>query len=153
MSCSYYTFRQGDYYCNKKGDYVNEDVYWKYCRNYDYSDCPIYKGDTSGGCYLTSACMYAKGLSDDCYELQTLRNYRDGWLKLSEEGKQLVEQYYSIAPKIVSAINETKDSKSVYEMIYEKMVKPCVQFIEEKEYNKALALYRQMTLKLEKEYC
>ena len=117
VSCSYYTFRQGDYYCNKKGDYVNEDVYWKYCRNYDYSDCPIYKGDTSGGCYLTSACMYAKGLSDDCYELQTLRNYRDGWLKLSEEGKQFVEQYYSIAPKIVSAINETKDSKSVYEML------------------------------------
>ena len=52
MSCSYYTFRQGDYYCTKKSDYVNEDVYYKYCRNWDYSDCPVYKGDTSGGCYL-----------------------------------------------------------------------------------------------------
>ena len=31
MSCSYYTFRQGDYYCTKKSDYVNEDVYYKYC--------------------------------------------------------------------------------------------------------------------------
>ena len=82
MSCSYYTFRQGDYYCTKKSDYVNEDVYYKYCRNWDYSDCPVYKGDTSGGCYLTSACMYSKGLPDDCYELETLRNFRDTWLNI-----------------------------------------------------------------------
>ena len=80
MSCSYYTFRQGDYYCTKKSDYVNEDVYYKYCRNWDYSDCPVYKGDTSGGCYLTSACMYSKGLPDDCYELETQK-----WLKSSQD--------------------------------------------------------------------
>lgn len=153
MSCSYYTFRQGDYYCTKKGDYVNEDVYYKYCRNWDYSDCPIYKGDSSGGCYLTSACMYAKGLPDDCYELETLRHFRDTWLKNSKEGNQVVKQYYEIAPKIVSAINDTKDSKAVYEMLYEKMVKPCVVFIEQKRYQEALELYRNMTLKLEKEYC
>lgn len=153
MSCSYYVFRQGDYYCTKKSDYVNSDVYYKYCRNYDYADCPIYKGDSSGGCYLTSACMYAKGLPDDCYELETLRRYRDTWLKSSEEGAAVIKQYYEIAPKIVSAINETKDSKTVYEMLYEKMVKPCVAFIEQGKYEETLQLYRGMTLQLEREYC
>ena len=153
MSCSYYTFRQGDYYCSKKGDYVNSDVYYKYCRNYDYSDCPIYKGDTSGGCYLTSACMCSKGLPDDCHELETLRRFRDGWLKDSENGVAAIQKYYVLAPKIVSAINETMDSKSAYEMIYDKMVRPCVEFIEQGKNTEALELYKNMTLELEREYC
>lgn len=153
MSCSYYTFRQNDYYCTKKGDYVNSDVYYKYCRNWDYADCPIYKGDTSGGCYLTSACMYAKSLEDNCYELETLRHFRDTWLKQTADGEALIKKYYEVAPKIVSAINETMDSKSIYEMIYEKMVRPCVEFIEQKEFEKALELYKSMTLQLEEEYC
>lgn len=153
MSCSYYTFRQGDYYCTKKSDYVNEDVYYKYCRNWDYSDCPVYKGDTSGGCYLTSACMYSKGLPDDCYELETLRNFRDTWLKNSEEGQEIIKEYYEVAPKIVSAINETKESKKVYDMLYEKMVQPCVKLIEQKKYKETVHLYRSMTMQLKEEYC
>lgn len=153
MSCSYYTFRQGDYYCTKKGDYVNSDIYYKYCRNYDYRDCPIYKGDSSGGCYLTSACMYAKELPDNCYELEVLRNYRDTWLKNEKEGSCLICRYYEIAPKIVSAINETVNSKDIYERLYETMIKPCVKFIEEGKNKEALELYRDMTLQLEKEYC
>lgn len=152
MSCSYYTFRQNDYYCMKKKDYVNSDVYQKYCKNYDYADCPIYKDDPSGGCYLTSACMLAKGLPDNCYELETLRHYRDTWLMSSEEGRNIIQQYYEIAPKIVSSINDSENSKAVYEMLYDKMVMPCVRLIEEKKYRETMELYRDMTLKLEKRY-
>ena len=97
--------------------------------------------------------MYAKGLPDNCYELETLRHFRDTWLKGSEEGQAVIKKYYEIAPKIVSAINETKDSKSIYEMLYEKMVKPCVEFIEQGKYQETLELYRNMTLQLEREYC
>ena len=153
MSCSYYTFRQGDYYCTKKGDYVNSDVYSKYCRNYDYADCPIYKGDRSGGCYLTSACMYSKDLPDDCYELETLRHFRDTWLSETEKGKEIIKMYYEIAPKIVSSINDKPNSKSVYDMIYKKMVLPCVKLIEKQKYNETVELYRSMTLELQKTYC
>jgi hypothetical protein len=153
MSCKFYTFRQGDYYCIKKEDYVDSDWYYKYCRNYDYDDCPIYKDEPSGGCYLTSACIESKGLPDDCYELETLRQYRDTWLKSSEKGEAVIKQYYEIAPKIVSAINETEDSKSIYETIYEKMVKPCVTLIQQKKYQEAFELYCNITLQLEKEYC
>lgn len=154
MSCKFYTFRQGDYYCIKAEDYVDSDWYFKYCRNYDYDDCPIYKEESSsGGCYLTTACMQAKRLPDNCYELETLRNFRDTWLKSSEEGQAIIKRYYEIAPKIVSAINDTKDSKAVYDMLYDKMVKPCVEFIEQKKYQETLELYRSMTLQLEKEYC
>ena len=33
--------------------------------------------DNDSGCFLTTACIRAKGLPDDCMELQTLRAYRD----------------------------------------------------------------------------
>lgn len=136
MSCSYYTFRQGDYYCTKKSDYVNEDVYYKYCRNWDYSDCPVYKGDTSGGCYLTSACMYSKGLPDDCYELETLRNFRDTWLKNSEEGREIIKEYYEVAPKIVSAINETKESKKFMTCCMKRWFNPVLNSLNRKNIKK-----------------
>lgn len=160
MSCSYYeskgswSWGGGDYYCHKKQDYINSDIYYKYCRSYSYDECPIYKGgSSSGGCYLTSACVYAKGLPDDCYELQTLRFFRDSWLNRTETGRNEIKKYYDIAPRIVSRINETDDKKNTYEMIYEKMVKPCVRFIEQKQYQETLELYRNMTLLLEEKYC
>ena len=161
MSCSYYENKGGssffsgfEPYCHKKGDYINSDVYDKYCKNYNYDECPIYKGNaSSGGCYLTSACMVSKGLADNCYELETLRNYRDTWLKSTEEGLSVIAEYYAIAPKIVGAIDKRNDSNSIYDMLYEKMVLPCVKFIEEKRYQETLELYRRMTLELREEYC
>ena len=76
MSCPFYWYNH-HYACRKSGKDVNEDTYDKYCRNYDYDDCPIYKGNDSGGCFLTSACTEARGLPDDCHELTVLRSFRD----------------------------------------------------------------------------
>ena len=42
MSCPFYWYNH-HYACRKSGKDVNEDTYYKYCRNYDYDDCPIYK--------------------------------------------------------------------------------------------------------------
>ena len=153
MSCSYYTFRSNDYYCTKKGGYVNEDVYRRYCRDYSYSDCPIYKNEESSGCYLTSACVFARGLPDNCYELTTLRNYRDTWLARTEGGRQVIQMYYRIAPCIVSAINDSDRRKETYEMIYEKMVRPCVELIEQGQMQETLELYQSMTLQLQQTFC
>lgn len=153
MSCSYYVFRQGSYFCTKKDGYVNEDVYFRYCKKYDYTECPIYKKEDPSRCYLTSACLYAKGLPADCFELQMLRKYRDTWLCGSDEGRELINQYYEKAPKIVSAINEKENSKEIYEKIYKDMIVPCVNFIKYKKYKETLELYRYMTLMLEQDYC
>lgn len=131
MSCSYYTFRSNDYYCCKKQDYINEDVYKRYCRNYSYDECPIYKGETtSGGCYLTSACVEAKGLPDDCMELTTLRSFRDNWLKKQPGGAEEIAEYYATAPKIVEKINALPNAKTVWTGLYETLVRPCVQLIQ-----------------------
>lgn len=161
MSCSYYENKGGsgffggfDPYCHKKGDYINSDVYDRYCKNYDYDECPIYRNESShGGCYLTSACVSSKGLPDDCYELETLRHYRDNWLKKTSEGLLVIAEYYAIAPKIVEEIDKKDNKEAIYDDIYENMVIPCVKYIEEEKFQEALELYRNMTLKLRTEYC
>lgn len=157
MSCPFYKFESsffgGDYYCIKQEKTIDSDTYYKYCRNYDYRDCPIYKHESSsGGCYLTSACTAARGLPDDCHELQTLRRFRDEWLKHQPDGILLIARYYEIAPKIVEVIDSRVDRLDVYDGIYQELVLPCVKMIAENDLQGALEFYQRYTLALERKY-
>ena len=158
MSCPFYKLESSgwfssDYYCIKQEKAVDSDTYYKYCRNYDYKDCPIYKHQSSsGGCFLTSACTAAHGLPDDCYELQTLRSFRDNWLIKTEGGIAAISHYYITAPKIVDAIDRTPNPKAIYEKIYTEIILPCVKFIENRQYEDAFTIYRNMVLQFELEF-
>lgn len=151
MSCPYYWYNN-HYACRKSGKDVNEDIYYKYCRNYDYDDCPIYKGQDSSGCFLTSACVEAKGFPDDCHELTVLRRFREGYLSSLPEGRDEIAEYYFVAPQIVAEIKKRADSIAVFDSIYEKLVKPCVEMIDHGENENAHALYRATVQQLRLEY-
>lgn len=156
MSCKYY-FWDGHYACMKKreGDRrVDDDWYYKYCRNYDYDDCPIYKGDSgsSGACFLTSACTEAKGLPDDCDELTTLRRFRDSYLKNRDNGEADIKEYYEKAPIIVSAIKARENSQELFERIYEELVLPCVKMIKGGDHEGAYKTYKEYVIGLERQY-
>lgn len=73
-------------------------------------------------------------------------------MQKTTKGKKLIKQYYEIAPKVVSSINDREDKLTIYQKIYNKMILPCVEFIENEKYEEALGLYQNWTLKLEKEY-
>lgn len=151
MSCPYYWYNY-HYACRKTGKDVNEDTYYKYCRNYDYDDCPIYKGQETSGCFLTSACVEARNLPDDCHELTVLRNFRDEYLKRIPGGLCEIADYYFVAPQIVSAIKQRDDAMAIFDNIYDMVVKPCVDFIEQGENEKAHQLYKETVLRLKEEY-
>ena len=153
LSCPFYWWNHG-FSCKKTGKEVNEDTYYKYCRNYDYMDCPIYKhqNPSDGGCYLTTACIKAKNLSDDCYELNTLRSFRDTYMKSFDKGNEDVEYYYLTAPQIVTAINNKKNSNEIFSFIYDGYILPCVEMIEKKNFIGAHIKYKEMVRYLEKEY-
>lgn len=179
MSCPYYTFRYGDYYCLKACKEVKDSAYYKYCRNYDYSDCPAYKmsseyrsdyeylsmykgnsdddssssSSSSGGCFLTSACTAARGLPDDCHELTVLRNFRDNWLKHQPDGVMLIAHYYEVAPKIVEAIDQRENRLEIWDEVYMDVVLPCMELIQVQRYDEALTLYQNFTIDLEQKYC
>lgn len=150
--CFYYAWKYGDYYCQKKEERIPDDIYQKYCKNYNYGDCPIYRGeDSSGGCFLTSACVEAMGLADDCYELTVLRRFRDTYLQSRAEGGALIRKYYEAAPEIVRKIKRKSDCGAIWQEIYREMVQPCVLLIEKGRYEEALEYYKNKTERLMRE--
>jgi hypothetical protein len=61
-------------------------------------------GSSSGGCFLTTATCEAVGLADDCWELRTLRRFRDGWLAEQQGGTDDIAAYYAKAPAIAERL-------------------------------------------------
>lgn len=153
MSCPYYWWNY-HYACRKSEKDVDEKTYDKYCRSYDYSDCPIYKGETSssGACFLTSACVEAKGLSDDCHELTVLRAFRDNYMKCTENGHAEICEYYHTAPIIVEKIQQQSNAIDIFEQIYTELIAPCVALIESGNNEDAHIAYRNYVKNLQIEY-
>ena len=134
--CRWYYYDNG-YSCAIKREQevlssIDSDTVYRYCWGYHYEDCPRYKAkQSSGGCFLTSACVKTKGLPDDCYELTTLRRFRDEYMANQECGKCEIAHYYNVAPKIVEIINGCDNSNDIFEKIYNELVLPCIKMIED----------------------
>lgn len=105
----------------------------------------------SGGCYLTTACVVAKKLPDDCEELSILRWFRDNYLRNQVNGEADIKHYYEVAPKIVGKIEKTSNAKERFERLYQDLVLPCVAYIKSGKYEEAYKLYKKTTLSLETE--
>lgn len=103
-------------------------------------------------CYITTAVCEHQKKSDDCYELTTLRNYRDNYLMKTKEGQAIVEEYYNIAPGLVMMINMQRDADNIYQHIYEKYLTSCIHYIEEDKNEECRDLYMQMVHSLQKKY-
>ena len=98
-------------------------------------------------CFLTTACVNYYGLPDNCYQLKTLRKFRDTYLLVSKETKGLVNQYYSIAPRLVELLETDNDKSSMYQKIFERINTACNE-IELGNYRKAKAVYQNAVLYL-----
>ena len=95
-------------------------------------------------CFITTAICEGLGKPDDCYELTTLRKYRDLWLSNQPDGKALIEEYYKIAPLIVSRIKKSKKYAEYCQLLLEHYINPCLEMINNKEYEKCRDKYIEM---------
>ena len=109
-----------------------------------------YKPDD--GCFITTAVCENLGKTDDCYELTTFRKFRDGWLSSQPDGKNLIAEYYSIAPAIVNKINHLPDASKIYDNIREKYLAPCLKLIEQGDNQSCKRLYVEMVTSLKKKF-
>ena len=100
------------------------------------------------GCFLTTACVVAKGLPDDCDELQTLRWFRDNRLRQQPDGEAMIRRYYEIAPQIVEKINTLPDAQERWQRMYAEKVCPCVETIRSGEYEAAFQMYKDWVSEL-----
>lgn len=126
-------------------DYDKENWSSKYHNEDRSDDSP----PSSGGCYLTTACMnhFQEAFDDDCEELTILRRFRDTFVP-----KEDVEHYYRVAPKIVDTINKSPDQDSIYTGIYENVIAVCVDAIKNGNFEYAYNLYKKSVLSLEMQF-
>ena len=127
------------------------EYYRQYC--YDTETCShfVSRDSGSGGCFFTSACCAYKGLPDDCTQLTVLRTFRDGYLKNTKNGMALIEEYYAVAPSIVSSINNSANKDEEYEAMFCEIEK-CVSLIEGKKNEEALEHYCSMVNRYKAKY-
>lgn len=92
-------------------------------------------------CFITTAVTQAKGLSDNCAELQSLRKFRDEYLLTTDEGKALVKTYYEVAPAIVEAINARADAASVWARLDNNFIQSALQWIGAGHFEVAKGIY------------
>ena len=159
--CEFY-FYDSDYCCrllkNSDKEYVlDSDWVHRYCWGYHYDACPYYQnksdmGSSSGGCFLSSACVIAKNLPDNCRELEVLRSFRDEFMLSLKSGPDDIKHYYSTAPKIVDAINRSEDATATWSRIYNELVAKCVGLIDAGQYTQAYDFYKYYFKRLEEQY-
>jgi predicted RNA-binding Zn-ribbon protein involved in translation (DUF1610 family) len=119
-------------YCGNKG------AYW------DESPCR-YKRPSN--CFITTSTLLALSKSDDCYELNKFREFRDTYL--SKVAPQLIDEYYEIAPSMVATLDNRDDKDHIYRALWDEYLLPCLKFIEESKYEETQKHYVSMVRHLE----
>ncbi|MBI1319260.1 MAG: hypothetical protein GC168_09990 [Candidatus Hydrogenedens sp.] len=104
--------------------------------------------EDKGGCFITTACVDYAGLPDDCYEMQTIRRFRDEHLRRMEGGPEMLEEYYSTAPDVVRNI---KNYPSELEALLG-TIRCLVRLIEGAQYAEAVNLWQEEFSRLRKSY-
>ena len=112
----------------------------------------VNRNNSGGGCFITTAVCENFGKPDDCYELTTFRNFRDGWLTAQPDGKALIAEYYSVAPKIVDKINRLPNVAQIYQNLWRKYLAPCLALIESGDNSACKRLYVEMVMSLKKKF-
>lgn len=104
----------------------------------------------SSWCFITSACLEARGLAGDCEELTLVRALRDDYVRALPEGPELIAEYYRNAPGIVRAMEALpeKERLATYSWVWREGIEPAVALIREGSNAEALSLYRALCVEL-----
>lgn len=96
--------------------------------------------DSGGMCFITTAVCEYMNLPDDCEELQILRKFRDEYLLKDEELKKYVDEYYSLAPGIKTALEKHPYKDDVYSNMLV-LIKGAVLAAKNSDYELCIDLY------------
>ena len=135
---------------NKAREYLS--LASDYGNNYGTKELNELNGKPSESCFITTAVCKSLGKLDNCFELNTLRNFRDNWLKKQPDGESLVKEYYSIAPTIVDNINLQENSKIIYFHIWSNYIIKCLELIKTHDYSGCKKQYISMVSELKSLY-
>ena len=103
---------------------------------------------TSKKCFITTAACQSLSKSEDCYELNRFREFRDRWLINEKDGENLIKEYYSIAPEIIKNIDKLSYNDKIYKNIWNDFLVKCLYLIETENFKEAKKCYIQLLEKL-----
>jgi hypothetical protein len=99
----------------------------------------------SGFCFITTAICEIDGLPDDCEELTILRRFRDSFMMADEHKRELVVQYYNIAPDVVKALKKLPDNgKFSFGVLKDNYLLPAIEMVKSGDNEGALKTYTAM---------
>ena len=134
-------------------NYKNNNYSDRYDKAAQYKEVEYRTGkDKRSGCFITTAVCDTFNKPDDCHELTAFRNFRDNWLANQEDGASLIQKYYAIAPAIVEKINSLPNARAIYLAIWDEYLKPCLSYIEQKNFLACKQKYIQMVESLAEKY-
>lgn len=95
-------------------------------------------------CYITTAVCKSLGKDEDCTELNALRAFRDGYMQQDEQGRELIREYYDIAPSIVKHIDRLENCDKIYYNIWKEYLSPCLDLLDQGKNKECMGLYVKM---------
>lgn len=104
--------------------------------------------DKDDECYLTTICVMHLNKADDCFELTTLRRFRDEYVAKQNNGKMLISNYNTVAPMVVSKINKSPNKAQILDCMYQDLVKPTLALIAQNKLKQAQEYYTSYALAL-----
>lgn len=102
-------------------------------------------------CFITTACVKYYNLNDDCYQLSTLRKFRDTHLKKTNKGNKLVIMYYEVAPILVDYLEHDSNKSYLFREIFAQINDAC-KAIDSNKTQEAIRIYAQVVFSLMKKY-
>jgi len=133
-----------EYKCRETGEYKK------------FTDTPCYKlkdkndkgGYTPSGCFITTIVVNVLGYEDNCELLETLRSFRDNYLKLNKEYIPMLMQYDNIGPIISNNLENHIGNQRFCLSLAKYFIIPCFDLIKNEEYDKAVQVYSNMVVYL-----
>ena len=163
--CTYldidYGERDKKFWCDKKCErhYGTDPACGTFCKAYDRDSCTISnvidiaKGNTSSsGCYLTTMLCNILNLPDNNIYLETIRNFRKNILQKNEKYKALLVEYDIVGPVIANLLANDPLKEAIAKVYLNNFIIPITGLIKNKENDRAVNKYYQMTNNLKTFY-
>lgn len=159
-ACTYMgeTVDCGEYWCEIKGEdrKASDPKCSSFCEAYRRSNSArenMYNNsNASGGCYLTTIMCTILNYPDNNYYLNTLRKFRDNYMKQNPKYYPLLLMYDTIGPMISYELAKDIHNKEIAATFFNNYIIKSVAAIEENKYDTAINIYKAMTETLANNY-
>ena len=153
-NCKHYSWNYNRHYCTDGKKYGSTEIdsvdEANSCRYYEESES---SSSSSGSvCFITTVICDVLGYADDCEIMETLRNFRETYLRPRVEHTGILEEYGIIGPKISTKIAADPDRCPLAADLEGRYLRPVFDLIQQGRNEEAIQLYKGMVQELMQRY-